>query len=171
MTIIAFGDKTPRVLSTFIAPGSFVIGDVVLKEGSSVWFGAILRGDTALCEIGQGTVVLEQCYVENSIVGDNTMLSHGAIAHKCKIGNQVLVGIGARIINGAQIGDNCLIGAGALITPDTKIPPNSVVIDKGKIIRTVTEKDIRYIRQSIEEVQQKALAFNKTLSGAKSGRQ
>jgi carbonic anhydrase/acetyltransferase-like protein (isoleucine patch superfamily) len=159
MTTITFAGKTPRALSTFIAPGSFLVGDVVLKEGSSVWFGAIIRGDTALCEIGRGTVVLEQCYVENTIVGDNTMLSHGAIAHKCKIGNQVLVGIGARIINGAKIGDNCLIGAGALITPNTKIPPNSVVIDKGKIVRAITEKDILYIRQSVEEVQQKALQF------------
>jgi carbonic anhydrase/acetyltransferase-like protein (isoleucine patch superfamily) len=167
MTTIAFADKTPRVKSSFIAPGSFVIGDVLLKEASSVWFGAIIRGDTALCEIGQGTVVLEQCYVENSIVGDNTMLSHGAIAHKCTIGNRVLVGIGARVINGANIGDNCLIGAGALITPNTQIPPNSVVIDKGRIIRTTTEKDIRYIMQSVEEVQKKALAFEKICSDTK----
>jgi len=164
---ITFADKTPRVLATFIAPGSYLIGNVVLKEGSSIWFGAIIRGDTALCELGEGTVVLEQCYVENSIVGDNTMLSHGAIAHKCTIGNRVLVGIGARVINGAEIGDDCLIGAGALITPNTKIPPNSVVIDKGRIIRTTTDKDIRYIQQSVQEVQQKAIAFANILSDPK----
>ena len=165
MTTIAFRDQVPRVLSTFIAPGSFIVGNVVLKEESSVWFGAIIRGDTALCEIGRGTVVLEQCYVENTIIGDNTMLSHGAIVHKCTIGNGVLVGIGARIINGAQIGDNCLIGAGALITPNTKIPPNSVVVDKGKIVRTTTEKDIGYILESVQEVQEKARVFAQSLSG------
>lgn len=167
MTNITFARKTPRVLSNFIAPGSFLIGNVVLKEGSSVWFGAIIRGDTSLCEIGRGTVVLEQCYVENSIVGDNTMLGHGAIVHKCKIGNNVMIGIGARIINDAEIGDNCLIGAGALVTRGKKIPPNSVIVDKGKIARTTTEEDIRYIRQSVEEVQKKARAFEKMLSGEK----
>jgi len=166
-TIITFAGKTPRVLASFVAPGCFVIGDVVLKPGSSVWFGSIIRGDTAPCEIGEGTAVLEHCYVENAIVGDNTMLSHGAIAHKCTIGSRVLVGIGARIINGAEIGDDCLIGAGALITPGTKIPPGSVVIDKGRIVRSVTEQDVSYIRLSIEEVQQKATEIERALMSAK----
>jgi carbonic anhydrase/acetyltransferase-like protein (isoleucine patch superfamily) len=76
----------------------------------------------------------------------------------------VLIGIGARIINGAEIGDNCLIGAGAFILPNTKIPPNSVVVDKGTVIRTVNEKDIQYIRDSVKEVQDKAIIFNKTLT-------
>ena len=163
-TVIPFEDKQPRVLSSFIAPSCYVVGDVVLKEDSSVWFGSVIRGDTALCEIGVGTVILEQCYVENSIVGDYTMLSHGVIVHKCKVGSNVLVGIGARIINGAEIGNNCLIGAGAFILPNMKIPPNSVVIDKGTIIRTVNEKDIRYIQASVREVQEKAIWFAKTLS-------
>lgn len=162
-TIISFEGKLPRVLSTFVAPNCYLIGNVVLKEESSVWFGTVIRGDTALCEIGQRTVVLEQCYVENSIVGDDTMLSHGAIVHKCKIGNNVLVGIGARVINGAEVGDNCLIGAGAFILPNTKIPPNSVVIDKGIVIRTSSEKDIQYIRDSVKEVREKAMLFEKAL--------
>jgi carbonic anhydrase/acetyltransferase-like protein (isoleucine patch superfamily) len=163
-TIIPFEGKVPLVSSTFIAPNCYLVGDVVLKERSSIWFGTVIRGDTARCEIGQGTVVLEQCYVENSIIGDETMLSHGVIVHKSKVGNHVLIGIGARIINGAEIGDNCLIGAGAFILPNTKIPPNSVVVDKGTIIRTVNEKDIQYIRDSVKEVQDKAIIFNKTLT-------
>ncbi|MGP8154600.1 MAG: gamma carbonic anhydrase family protein [Smithella sp.] len=164
MTTIPFDGKTPVVQSAFIAPDCYLIGNVVIKKGSSVWFGSIIRGDTALCEIGEGTVVLEHCYVENSIIGDNTMLSHGVIAHKCKIGNNVLVGIGARIINGSEIGDNSLIGAGAFILPDTKIPPNSVVIDKGRVIRSINEKDMHYIHSSVEEVQGKAIILKKTLS-------
>jgi carbonic anhydrase/acetyltransferase-like protein (isoleucine patch superfamily) len=163
MNTIPFGGKAPQVLSAFIAPDCFLIGDVVLKEGSSVWFGSIIRGDLAVCEIGKGTVILEHSYVENSIIGDETMLSHGVIAHKCKIGNNVLVGIGARIINGSEIGDNCLIGAGAFILPNTKIPPNSVVIEKGKVIRSINEKDINYIFDSVREVQEKARILKKVL--------
>ncbi|PKN20271.1 MAG: gamma carbonic anhydrase family protein [Deltaproteobacteria bacterium HGW-Deltaproteobacteria-6] len=165
-TIIPFEGKEPLVSSAFIAPNCCLVGDVVLKEGSSVWFGTVIRGDRARCEIGRGTVVLEQCYVENSIVGDETMLSHGVIVHKAKIGNDVLIGIGARVINGAEIGDHCLIGAGAFILPNTKIPPNSIVIGKGIIIRTATEKDIQYIRDSVKEVQDKAILFNKTIGNA-----
>ncbi len=165
MREIPFDGKIPRVQSSFIAPDCYVIGNVVLKEGSSVWFGSIIRGDVAVCEIGKGTVVLEHCYVENSIIGDSCMLSHGVIAHKCTIGNNVLVGIGARIITGSEIGDNCLIGAGAFILPNTKIPPNSVVIEKGTVVRSIQERDIRYIQDSVREVHEKAKILTKTLSG------
>lgn len=161
--IVPFEGKLPRVLSTFIAPNCYLIGDVLLKEGSSVWFGTVIRGDRTRCEIGRGTVVLEQCYVENAVVGDETMLSHGAIVHKSRIGNHVLVGIGARIINGAEVGDNCLIGAGAFIYPNTKIPPHSVVIDKGTVIRAAGEKDLQYIWDSVREVQDKAILLRETI--------
>ena len=164
-TIIPFEGKAPVVSSTFIAPNCYLVGDVILKARSSVWFGTVIRGDMARCEIGTGTVVLEQCYIENSIIGDETLLSHGVIVHKSRVGSRVLVGIGARIINGAEIGDNCLIGAGAFIMPNTQIPPNSVVIDKGTVIRTANEKDMQYIRDSVKEVQDKAILFNKMLTG------
>ena len=156
---IPFGGKTPQVQATFVAPNCFLIGDVVLKEGSSVWFGSTLRGDLTTCQIGKGSVVMEHSFVENAIIGDQTMLSHGVIAHQCKIGDNVLVGIGARVINGAEIGDNSLIGAGAFILSNIKIPPNSVVIDKGTVLRTIEEKDIRYIRESVKTVQEKARAL------------
>ena len=99
---------------------------------------------------------MEHCFIENSIIGDGTLLSHGVIAHDCTIGDNVLIGIGARVINGAEIGDNSLIGAGAFILPNIQIPPNSVVIEKGKIIRTADEKDLLYIHDSVREVQEKA---------------
>ena len=161
---IPFNGKAPRVQAIFIAPNCFLIGDVLLKEGSSVWFGSTLRGDTMPCQIGRGSVILEHCFVENSIIGDETLLSHGVIAHKCTIGNNVLVGIGARVINGAEIGDNSLIGAGAFILPNMRIPPNSVVVEKGKVLRIVDEKDILYIHESVKEVQEKAKILQETLS-------
>lgn len=107
---------------------------------------------------------MEHSYVENSIIGDETMLSHGVIAHKCTIGNNVLVGIGARVINDDKIGDNCIIGAGAFILPNMQIPPNSVVVEKGRVLRTVDEKDLLYIHESVKEVQEKAKILRETLA-------
>ncbi|MHA1651039.1 MAG: gamma carbonic anhydrase family protein [Candidatus Helarchaeota archaeon] len=161
---ISFAGKIPQTApDCFIAPNCFLIGNVILKKNSSIWFGATLRGDTDLCQIGEGSAIMEQCYVENSIIGDQTMISHGAIIHKSQIGNSVLVGIGARIINGAKVGDNCLIGAGALILPNTEIPPNSIVIEKGKIIRKTTDNDLKYIQESVQEVQRKAKMLKEIL--------
>lgn len=160
---ITFNGKTPQVQATFIAPNCFLIGEVILKEGSSVWFGSTLRGDSQICQIGSGSVILEHSYVENSIIGDETLLSHGVIAHHCAIGSNVLVGIGARVINDVEIGDNCLIGAGAFILSNVRIPPNSVVIGKGKVLRAINEKDLLYIHESIKEIQEKAEILKATL--------
>lgn len=160
---IVYENQTPKVESSFIAPNCFIIGNVHLKTGSSVWFGSTLRGDTSACQIGENTAVMELCYIENSQIGDNSMISHGGIVHKCEIGNNVLVGIGSRIINGAKIGDNSIIGAGSLILPNSEIPANSVVIGNGKIIRTCTSNDLDYIQRSVQEVLQKALVMAATL--------
>ncbi len=160
---IPYKDKIPEVKSIFIAPNCFLVGNVILKERSSVWFGTTCRGDTSICQIGKGSAVLENSFVENSLIGDDTMLSHGVIAHKCKVGNNVLVGISARILNEAEIGDNTMIGAGALILPNMKIPPNSVVIGKGKIARNIQEKDFIYIKKSIQEIQEKAKVLSEVL--------
>ncbi len=161
---IPFKGKIPQVaVDCFIAPNCFLIGDIILREGSSIWFGSTLRGDTSRCEIGVGSAVLEHCYVENSIIGEQSMLSHGAIAHHCQIGDNVLVGIGAIIINGAKIGDNTIVGAGSLILANTQIPPNSIVIDKGTVVRSITDQDLTYIRESVQEVQEKAKSLKEIL--------
>ena len=160
---IPYKGKSPQIESIFIAPNCFLIGDVILKEGTSIWFGTTCRGDTSTCEVGEGSAVHKHCFVESSIIGTNTLLSHGVIAHKCQIGNNVIVGIGARVIDGAKIGDNTLIGAGALILPNTQIPPNSIVVDKGKIIRKTQEEDLVYIRESVHKVKEKAKILNDAL--------
>jgi carbonic anhydrase/acetyltransferase-like protein (isoleucine patch superfamily) len=161
---IPYKGQVPEVHSIFVAPNCFLIGNVLLKEGSSIWFGATLRGDTDRCELGEGSSVMENSFVENSIIGDQSMISHGAIVHKCTIGDNVIVGIGARIINGAKIGNNTIIGAGAIILPLTEIPSNSVVIDKGKILRGTREEDLKFIQESVQEVQEKARILKENLT-------
>ncbi len=161
---ISFNNKLPLVdPSCFVAPNCFLIGEVILKADSSIWFGTILRGDTDLCEIGKGSSVLELSFVENAIIGDQSMLSHSVIAHHCEIGNDVLVGIGAKILNNAKIGDKSIVGAGALILPNTQIPSKSVVIAEGKVIRNSSKSDIDYIKGSVKEVQEKADILKKNI--------
>ncbi|HHW92285.1 MAG TPA: gamma carbonic anhydrase family protein [Firmicutes bacterium] len=129
---------------TFIAPGAQVIGNVSLGEGSSVWFGSILRADIAAITIGRFTNIQDGCVLHVSfncplVIGDYVSVGHRAVLHGCHISHGVLVGMGAIVLDGAEIGEGSIIGAGAVIPPGLKIPPHSLVLGvPGKIIRRVT---------------------------------
>ena len=117
--------------SVFIAEGAKVIGNVTIKEDSSVWFNAVIRGDSSTIEIGKRSNVQDNAVIHTSrnskvVVGDNVTIGHGAIVHGCSIGNNVLIGMGAIVLDNAVIGDNCIIGAGSLITQNKVIPPNGI---------------------------------------------
>jgi len=118
MSKIVFEGKEPRVHeSAFLAPGSWIVGDVTIGEGSNVWMGAVVRGDDDTVRIGARTTVLENCVVEAPTgfpveIGDNSIISHGAVVHGAKIGDRVLVGIGAMVLDGAEVGDGSIVGWG-----------------------------------------------------------
>ena len=120
--------KNPTISSSaFVADNATVRGDVTLGERSSVFFGAVLRGDRAPITIGSGTNIQDNCVVHVDydypvVVGQNVTVGHGAILHGCTVGDNTLIGMGAIVLNGAQVGSNCLIGAGALV-------PQHAVID------------------------------------------
>jgi carbonic anhydrase/acetyltransferase-like protein (isoleucine patch superfamily) len=140
--------------TAFVAPTATVVGDVRLAEESSIWFGAVLRGDIEPVVVGPRSNVQDGCILhtgvgEPAIVGADVTLGHGAIVHGCRIGDNVLVGMRATLLNGAQVGDNCLIGAGALVTQGTIIPPGSLVLGMpAKVIRPLTPEEIESIRIS-----------------------
>jgi len=127
--------------TAFVAPGADVIGDVTLEEESSVWFQTVLRADINRIHIGprsnvqDGTVVhLADDYP--TIVGELVTVGHKALLHACTVGDEVLVGMGAIILDGAEIGARSIIGAGALVTGGKKIPPGSLVLGApGKVVR------------------------------------
>ena len=137
--------------SVFIAEGAKVIGNVTIKEESSVWFNAVIRGDSSTIEIGKRSNVQDNAVIHTSrnskvVVGDNVTIGHGAIVHGCSIGNNVLIGMGAIVLDNAVIGDNCIIGAGALITQNKVIPEGSLVYGNPmKIVRTITQEEIEHI--------------------------
>lgn len=126
---------------TWIAPDANVIGNVVLEEGASVWFGCTLRGDNERLTIGKGTNIQENCVFHTDMgypltLGENVTIGHKAMLHGCTVGDGSLIGMGATILNGAKIGKGCLIGAGALVTEGKEIPDGSMVLGApGKVVK------------------------------------
>ncbi len=138
-------DKKPTIHATaFVAPGADVIGDVTLAEESSVWFQTVLRGDINRIVIGPRSNVQDGAVVHladdyGAFVGELVTVGHKAILHACTIADEVLVGMGAIVLDGAEIGARSIIGAGALVTGGKKIPPGSLVLGSpAKVVRTLS---------------------------------
>jgi carbonic anhydrase/acetyltransferase-like protein (isoleucine patch superfamily) len=131
----SLGDKRVKLVGEghFIAPNAVVIGDVILHEHASVWFGCVLRGDADRIEIGAGSNIQDGTVMHADpgfpmTVGKHVTVGHNAMLHGCTIGDGSLVGISAVVLNGAKVGKNCLIGANALVTEGMEIPDGSLVL-------------------------------------------
>jgi carbonic anhydrase/acetyltransferase-like protein (isoleucine patch superfamily) len=131
----------------YIARGAMVMGDVTIEDQSSVWYGAVLRGDINRIIIGHHTNIQDLVVVHLADefpcrIGDWVTVGHSAIIHACTIGHETLIGMGACVLDGASVGNHCLIGAKALVPPGMKIPDGSVVLGApGKIVRQLEEKE------------------------------
>ncbi len=125
----------------FVAGNATVIGDITVGNHVGIWFGAVIRADKDRIVIGNRSNIQDNCVVHTSkgfpvTIGNDVSVGHGAILHGCTIGNRVLVGMGAIVLNGAKVGDGSIIGAGAVITEGKDIPPDSVVIGvPGRIVK------------------------------------
>lgn len=156
MTIYALDGVAPLVDPTaWVAPDANVIGRVVLEAGTSVWFGATLRGDNEEIRIGAGANVQEGCILHTDIgyplvVGADCTIGHRVTLHGCVVGEGSLIGMGATILNGARIGRGCLIGAAALITEGKVIPDGSLVMGSpGRVVRVLdAEARARLLRSA-----------------------
>ncbi len=146
--IIPFEEKKPRMHpSVFVAPGAHVIGDVKIGQWSSVWFGAVLRGDLAPIQVGEASNIQDGAIVhvdwgKGCKIGSGVIVGHQAVMHACEIGDGVLVGIGARVLSGAKVGAFSLVGAGAVVLEDAVIPERSLVLGvPGKVVRVLTAEE------------------------------
>jgi carbonic anhydrase/acetyltransferase-like protein (isoleucine patch superfamily) len=153
--IKSFNGKTPQIAaSAFISEAAYIVGDVVIGEDSSVWPGAVVRGDTGRVVIGRATAIEDNCVVHSGkpgegdiIIGDMVNIGHGAVVHGRKIGSNVLIGINAVILHGVVIGDFCLIGAGCMVSEDMVVPDGSFVVGvPAKIQGKVPEKLMHWLR-------------------------
>jgi carbonic anhydrase/acetyltransferase-like protein (isoleucine patch superfamily) len=131
----------------YIAKGAVVLGDVTMGDHSSIWYNAVARADINRIVIGHHTNIQDNAVLHLAddfacILGDYVTVGHGAILHACTIGNQVLVGMRATVLDGAVVGNQCLIGAHALITPGVKIPDGSLVLGSpGKVVRALSPEE------------------------------
>ena len=130
--IRSFNGKSPRIHPTaFISEACYIVGDVDIGENSSVWPGAVIRGDFGRITLGRNSVVQDTCVLHADDfldIGDNVLVTHGAVIHGHRVGNNVLVGMNSVILEDAEIGDYCLIGAGAVVRGNARIPDQSLVI-------------------------------------------
>ena len=157
MSLYALDDRHPELApdgSCWIAPGARVIGHVRLGANVGIWFGAVLRGDNELLDIGADTNVQDQVMIHSDLgfpvtIGRGVTIGHRAIVHGCSVGDNSLIGMGAIVLNGARIGRDCLIGAGALIPEGREIPDGSLVMGTpGKVVRALDEAAIEKLRRS-----------------------
>ena len=136
-----------------ICDGACVVGDVTLGKGVSVWYNAVIRGDKGPITIGAETNVQDGVVMHNhTTVGAGCTLGHNAIVHGCTIGDNVLVGMGAVVLDGARIANDCLVGAGALVTGKMDAPAGSMILGSpAKVVRPLTAEEIEGIRESRDE--------------------
>jgi gamma-carbonic anhydrase len=163
-------EKKPRIAdNVFIAPNACVIGDVTIEEGSSVWFNATLRGDSNLIRIGKGTNIQDGAVVHvdakfPAYIGDNVTIGHQAVIHGSKIGDNVIIGMSATIMDGAEIRENSIIGGGTIIPEGKKFPPGVLILGvPGKVVRELKAEEIERIAYSARIYQDRTLLYLKNL--------
>ena len=125
----------------FVAENATVVGSVVLENNVSVWFNAVIRGDSDLITIGENSNIQDGSVLHTDPgipmnIGKNVTVGHKVMLHGCTIGDNSLIGINAVVLNGAKIGKNCIIGAGALVLENTEIPDNSLVVGSPAKVKT-----------------------------------
>ena len=169
MPAYALGTKKPKIhRSAVLAPNCTIIGDVVIGPRTSIWSGAVIRGDYGYIRIGsdcsiQDNVVVH-CSGENpAVIGKGVTVAHGAIVHACRIGDECLIGAGAIVFDGGTIGKHSILGVGSILLEGRKIPPRSVAVGApAKIIRKATIEDVRAIRESYKAYVKMARRYEET---------
>ena len=134
--IRSYNGKTPRIAeSAFVSETAYVVGDVEIGDDSSIWPGAVIRGDTGRIIIGRKVAVEDNSVIHSGTppggevtIGDMVQIGHGAVINGRRIGNNVLIGMNATVLHDAEIGNLCIIGAGCLVSQGMKIPDNSFVV-------------------------------------------
>jgi carbonic anhydrase/acetyltransferase-like protein (isoleucine patch superfamily) len=152
----AWGGKEPRLAAgVFVAEGAVIVGDVEIGPGSSVWFGAILRGDVNHIRVGARTNVQDQAILHvtggthPTSVGDDVTLGHRVTLHGCTVKDRCLVGIGAIVLDGAVIGEDSMVGAGSLVPPGMVVPPGMLALGSpARVKRELTREEIASFRRS-----------------------
>ncbi len=163
--IRGFNGKTPRIAgSAFVSEAAYVVGDVEIGEGSSVWPGAVLRGDFGAIRIGRNVAVEDNCVIHSGSpsspegdldVGDRVLIGHGAVLNGRRVGSDVLIGMNATLLHDSEVGSECIVAAGSLVGQGMIVPDRSLVVGvPGKIKGEPTKKQLWWVRQGPREYQE-----------------
>ncbi len=156
MGLYEIGDRSPSVPpQVYLAPGSQVVGDVRIGQGSSVWFNAVVRGDVQPVRIGERTNIQDLAMVHVTTgrfpceLGDEVTVGHGAVLHGCRIASRVMIGMGAVLLDGVEVGADAIVAAQALVRVGFKVPPGTLVAGvPATVKRALTTAEIEHIRLS-----------------------
>lgn len=156
MIVRPYAGKEPRIgARVFLADSCAIIGDVELGDDSSIWFGAVLRGDIHYIRLGARSNVQDNSvlHVEHgtgpAIIGDEVTIGHSAIVHGCTVGRGSLIGIGAKVLSHAVIGEQVLVGAGAVVQEGMTVPPRTLVVGvPARVKRELTSDELARLERS-----------------------
>ena len=154
----------------FVADDATLVGDVTVRARASIWFGAVVRGDGAAIEVGEGSNVQDGCVLHSDpdfpvTVGADVTIGHRAVVHGCTIGDGALIGMGAVVLNGAVVGSGSLVAAGTVVLEGTEVPPGSLVAGvPGKVRREVTDAEQERIRAGTESYVTRAQRYREERS-------
>ncbi|MBS0532763.1 MAG: gamma carbonic anhydrase family protein [Proteobacteria bacterium] len=163
------GPEFPGEGEYWVAETAVLIGRIRLKRQSSVWFGAVLRGDNEWIELGERSQIQDNCTLHTDMgfpmtIGKDCVIGHQVMLHGCTIGDNSLIGMNAVVLNGAKIGNNCLVGAGALVTEGKSFPDNSMIVGSpARAIRTLDDKLIAMIRGGADHYVKRSQEYAKGL--------
>ena len=156
--IVEYQNCVPDVSkAAFIAENAVIVGDVVLEEGTSVWYGAVIRGDSGPIRIGKNSNIQDNCVLHCDAggkieIGENVTVGHGAIVHGCTIGDGCMIGMGSIVLNNAVIGDHSLVGAGALVTSGKVFQEKSLILGSpARSLMPVGEEHLEMMKQGTSE--------------------
>ncbi len=166
MPMLSYLDKYPRIgEGCFVAPNATLVGDVTLKDGVSVWFGAVLRGDVAPIIVGARSNIQDNTVIHGepnwpTIIGEDVTIGHSAIIHAATIGDRVLVGMGAVLLSRCSVGEDTIIGARAMVTEDVKIPSGSLALGMpARVKRVLTDEEREHIVRSARHYMEYSLQY------------
>ena len=143
--------------TVWVAENAVLTGDITIGEGSSVWYGSVLRGDEAPITIGKNTNIQDGAILHEAanyplVIGDGVTVGHRAVLHGCEIGDNVVVGMGSIVMNGAKIGKNSIVGAGSLVTQNKEFPEGVLILGyPARVVRNLKPEEIAHNVWNAEE--------------------
>jgi carbonic anhydrase/acetyltransferase-like protein (isoleucine patch superfamily) len=154
----AYLGHTPQIgADTFLAETAVIVGDVVVGARSSVWYGAVIRGDVFHIRIGDETSVQDNAVIHvttgrnATVVGNRVTIGHSATLHGCTVADRCIIGMGAIILDSAEIGERCIVAAGSLVAPGSRIPPGTLALGSpARPKRDLTAEELAWLEVSAE---------------------